>query len=145
MVSPTPPPLLTLSSLLLLVLLLCSSSIVNSSSKSNPPTKIGEGYRLISIEESPDGGLVGHLVVIKKNNVYGPDIPHLQLFVKYVIPYYSSSGSLIFENAPLSCLMFLEFCTGMRRRIDWGSISLMHRSRGGRYRTVYCQGSNHRH
>ena len=96
MVSPTPPPLLTLSSLLLLVLLLCSSSVVNSSSKSNPPTKIGQGYRLISIEETLDGGLVGHLIVIKNNNVYGPDIPHLQLFVKYVISYYSSSVSLIF-------------------------------------------------
>ncbi|KAK4592797.1 hypothetical protein RGQ29_017087 [Quercus rubra] len=83
MVSPTPPPLLTLSSLLLLVLLLCSSCVVNSSSKSNPPAKIGQGYRLISIEETPDGGLVGHLIVNKNNNVYGPDIPHLQLFVKH--------------------------------------------------------------
>ena len=118
MVSPTPPPLLTLSSLLLLVLLLCSSSVVNSSSKSNPPTKIGQGYRLISLEETPDGGLVGHLIVNKNNNVYGPDIPHLQLFVKYVIPYYSSSVSLIFENAPLSRLMFLDFFTGMKHRID---------------------------
>ncbi|XP_059316975.1 alpha-xylosidase 1-like isoform X1 [Lycium ferocissimum] len=47
------------------------------------PTKIGKGYRLIAIEESPDGGLIGHLKVEKKNNVYGPDIPHLQLYVKH--------------------------------------------------------------
>lgn len=47
------------------------------------PTKIGNGYRLIAIEESPDGGLIGHLKVKKKNNIYGPDIPHLQLYVKH--------------------------------------------------------------
>ena len=76
MVSPT--PFLTLSSLLL-VLLLCTAG-VNSSS--TPPTKIGNGYRLISIERTPDGGLVGHLVVNQKNNIYGPDIPTLQLSVK---------------------------------------------------------------
>ncbi|XP_050282376.1 alpha-xylosidase 1-like [Quercus robur] len=77
MVSPT--PFLTLSSLLL-VLLLCTAG-VNSSS--TPPTKIGNGYRLISIERTPDGGLVGHLVVNQKNNIYGPDIPTLQLSVKH--------------------------------------------------------------
>nr|XP_023876086.1 alpha-xylosidase 1-like isoform X1 [Quercus suber]XP_023876092.1 alpha-xylosidase 1-like isoform X2 [Quercus suber] len=77
MVSPT--PLLTLSSLVL-VLLLCTAG-VNSSS--TPPTKIGNGYRLISIEGTPDGGLVGHLVVNQKNNIYGPDIPTLQLSVKH--------------------------------------------------------------
>ncbi|KAM4081738.1 hypothetical protein ACJW30_11G114600 [Castanea mollissima] len=77
MVSPT--PLLTLSSLLF-VLLLCTAG-VNSSS--TPPTKIGNGYRLISIEGTPDGGLVGHLVVNQKNNIYGPDIPTLQLSVKH--------------------------------------------------------------
>ncbi|KAL0007647.1 hypothetical protein SO802_009149 [Lithocarpus litseifolius] len=77
MVSPT--PFLTLSSLLL-VLLLCTAG-VNSSS--TPPTKIGNGYRLISIEGTPDGGLVGHLVVNQKNNIYGPDIPTLQLSVKH--------------------------------------------------------------
>lgn len=47
------------------------------------PVKIGKGYRLIAIEESPDGGLIGHLKVKKKNNIYGPDIPHLQLYVKH--------------------------------------------------------------
>ena len=47
------------------------------------------------------------------------DIPHLQLFVKYVIPYYSSSSSLILKmHLSISCLMFLDFCTGMKRRID---------------------------
>ncbi|KAM3685440.1 hypothetical protein ACJW31_11G117500 [Castanea mollissima] len=77
MVSPT--PLLTLSSLLF-VLLLCTAG-VNSSS--TPPTKIGNGYRLISIKGTPDGGLVGHLVVNQKNNIYGPDVPTLQLSVKH--------------------------------------------------------------
>lgn len=46
------------------------------------PTKIGQGYQLISVEESPDGGIVGLLQVKQKNNVYGPDIPYLQLYVK---------------------------------------------------------------
>lgn len=44
--------------------------------------KIGNGYRLISVQDSPDGGLVGHLQVKEKNSVYGPDIPLLQLYVK---------------------------------------------------------------
>lgn len=47
------------------------------------PVKIGKGYKLIAIEESPDGGLIGHLKVKKKNNIYGPDIPYLQLYVKH--------------------------------------------------------------
>lgn len=46
-------------------------------------TKIGKGYRLISIEESPGGGLVGLLQVKQKTNTYGPDISYLQLFVKH--------------------------------------------------------------
>ncbi|WOH13366.1 hypothetical protein DCAR_0832876 [Daucus carota subsp. sativus] len=45
--------------------------------------KIGNGYRLISVQDSPDGGLVGHLQVKEKNSVYGPDIPLLQLYVKH--------------------------------------------------------------
>ena len=32
--------------------------------------------------------------------------------------------------------------TGMRRMIDWGSTSLMQRSRDGRYRTIYCLENN---
>uniref|UniRef100_A0A2N9GDX2 Uncharacterized protein n=1 Tax=Fagus sylvatica TaxID=28930 RepID=A0A2N9GDX2_FAGSY len=71
---------MTLSSLLL-VFLLCTVGVVNSAS--TPQTKIGNGYRLISIEESPDGGLVGHLLVNQNNKIYGPDIAHLQLFVKH--------------------------------------------------------------
>ena len=78
------PPLRLAS--LLLVLLLCSAGANSSSfSSSTPLTKIGNGYRLISIRETPDGGLVGHLVVNKENNIYGPDLPHLQLFVKYLL------------------------------------------------------------
>ncbi|KAL2233415.1 alpha-xylosidase 1 [Sesamum indicum] len=53
------------------------------SSSSNTPTKIGKGYRLISIQESPNGGLLGLLQVKQKNNIYGPDIPLLQLYVKH--------------------------------------------------------------
>ncbi|GMN38541.1 hypothetical protein TIFTF001_007768 [Ficus carica] len=72
-------------SLSFLALLLCFSAVAeSSSSKSNkPPAKIGQGYRLIAAEETPDGGLIGHLQVKQKNNVYGPDIPYLQLFVKH--------------------------------------------------------------
>ncbi|KAL5553186.1 hypothetical protein UlMin_040587 [Ulmus minor] len=72
-------------SLFLYSLLLLSIYRVDSASKAhkNVSTKIGQGYRLIAIEETPDGGLVGHLQVKQSNNIYGPDIPHLQLFVKY--------------------------------------------------------------
>ncbi|CAN4121867.1 unnamed protein product [Withania somnifera] len=66
---------------LLLVLAICIVGCVNL--VHTAPTKIGNGYRLIAIEESPDGGLIGHLKVKKKNNVYGPDIPYLQLYVKH--------------------------------------------------------------
>jgi alpha-D-xyloside xylohydrolase len=52
---------------------------VNSSST---PTKIGNGYRLISLKETPDGGIGGLLQVKERNNIYGPDIPLLQLYVK---------------------------------------------------------------
>ena len=67
---------------LFLVLLLCTTNNGGVDSASIDPTKIGKGYRLISISESPDGGLVGHLQIKQKNNIYGPDIPHLQLYVK---------------------------------------------------------------
>lgn len=73
-------PSLSLASLLL-ALLLCSAGA--DSSSSTLPAKIGRGYRLISIGETPDGGLLGHLVVNQQNNIYGPDVPDLQLFVKY--------------------------------------------------------------
>ncbi|KAI8022384.1 Alpha-xylosidase 1 [Camellia lanceoleosa] len=67
------------------VALIVCGGVVNSASNSAStiPTKIGKGYRLISIEESPDGGLVGHLQIKEKNSIYGPDIPHLQLHVKH--------------------------------------------------------------
>ncbi|KAK9118461.1 hypothetical protein Scep_016554 [Stephania cephalantha] len=60
-----------------LALLICSSVFSSAS------TKIGNGYRLTSIEETPDGGFIGHLMVNKKSNTYGPDIPHLQIFIKH--------------------------------------------------------------
>ncbi|CAL5396558.1 unnamed protein product [Camellia sinensis] len=63
------------------VALIVCGGVVNSAS--TIPTKIGKGYRLISIEESPDGGLVGHLQIKEKNSIYGPDIPHLQLHAKH--------------------------------------------------------------
>lgn len=63
------------------VALIVCGGVVNSAS--TIPTKIGKGYRLISIEESPDGGLVGHLQIKEKNSIYGPDIPYLQLHVKH--------------------------------------------------------------
>lgn len=55
---------------------------VSSASQSSVSSKIGKGYRLISIEETPDGGILGYLEVNKQNKIYGPDIPRLQLFVK---------------------------------------------------------------
>ncbi|KAJ6833713.1 alpha-xylosidase 1-like [Iris pallida] len=47
--------------------------------------KIGLGYRLVSLEENPDGGggLVGHLQLKQSTNTYGADIPHLRLFIKH--------------------------------------------------------------
>ncbi|XP_012463676.1 alpha-xylosidase 1 [Gossypium raimondii] len=75
---------LTLSSFrLLLVLISCFSGGYSSSSSSAAPTRIGKGYRLISIEDTSDGGFLGHLQVNQKNNFYGPDIPLLQLYVKH--------------------------------------------------------------
>ncbi|KAF6137394.1 hypothetical protein GIB67_036431 [Kingdonia uniflora] len=62
-----------------LVFVLCSVTIFRVSDA----TKIGKGYSLISIEEASNGGLIGHLQVKQKNNIYGPDIPYLQLFVKH--------------------------------------------------------------
>ncbi|CAN0870719.1 Alpha-xylosidase 1 [Linum grandiflorum] len=50
---------------------------------SSVPSKIGSGYRLISIQQTPDGALLGRLQVKHPNDIYGPDIPFLQLFVKH--------------------------------------------------------------
>ncbi|KAJ8445338.1 hypothetical protein Cgig2_010696 [Carnegiea gigantea] len=55
----------------------------SSNSSSSVPTKIGKGYRLVSIEEVPEGGFVAYLQVKRKNKIYGPDIPNLRLFVKH--------------------------------------------------------------
>lgn len=64
-------------------LILFTLQLDYASTSATTPTKIGKGYRLISIEESPDGGIVGLLQVNQKNNIYGPDIPLLQLYVKH--------------------------------------------------------------
>ncbi|KAG6759642.1 alpha-xylosidase 1 [Populus alba] len=71
---------LSLSFFNYLLLSLICFHLVNSSST---PTKIGNGYRLISLKETPDGGIVGLLQVKERNNIYGPDIPRLQLYVKH--------------------------------------------------------------
>ncbi|XP_009410032.2 alpha-xylosidase 1 [Musa acuminata AAA Group] len=48
------------------------------------PPKVGFGYRLVSIDESTNGGgLRGYLQVKQSTSTYGPDIPHLRLFVKH--------------------------------------------------------------
>ncbi|KAH0450561.1 hypothetical protein IEQ34_021253 [Dendrobium chrysotoxum] len=69
--------------LLFVVLLLVSKGFIQpclSVSSQN----IGYGYRLVSLEENPDGGgLIGHLLLKKGTSTYGPDIPHLRLFVKH--------------------------------------------------------------
>ncbi|KAH0938178.1 hypothetical protein HID58_005639 [Brassica napus] len=61
---------------LLLALILCFSPTHSSNT-------IGKGYRLISIEESPDGGFIGYLQVKQKNKIYGSDITTLRLYVKH--------------------------------------------------------------
>ncbi|KAH0692121.1 hypothetical protein KY285_019218 [Solanum tuberosum] len=63
-----------------LILILC---IVGVDFVSTTQTKIGQGYKLISIEKSQDGGLIGLLQVKEKNIIYGLDIPHLKLYVKH--------------------------------------------------------------
>lgn len=60
----------------LFVLLLCLHS------SDAAPAKIGKGYRLVSIEETPGGGIVGLLQVKQKNQIYGSDISDLQFYVK---------------------------------------------------------------
>ncbi|KAJ8564727.1 hypothetical protein K7X08_001187 [Anisodus acutangulus] len=66
------------TSLLILILCIAGVDFVYTT-----PAKIGQGYKLISIDKSPDGGLIGHLRVKEKNNIYGPDIPNLQIYVKH--------------------------------------------------------------
>ncbi|KAI3840383.1 hypothetical protein MKW92_035558 [Papaver armeniacum] len=77
--SPWPPTIL----LFLFILNIALVSSIKTTPSSSSSSKIGQGYSLISIEEAPNGGLIGHLHLNKKTNIYGPDIPHLQLFVKH--------------------------------------------------------------
>ncbi|GAB4828833.1 NAD(P)H-dependent D-xylose reductase (XR) [Ancistrocladus abbreviatus] len=84
MISPTnPPSSLSVSSLLLGSFLVYVSVVCSAKSPIPAPAKIGEGYRLVSLQESPDGGFVGFLQVKKTSNIYGPDIPNLRIFVKH--------------------------------------------------------------
>ncbi|GLJ09405.1 hypothetical protein SUGI_0108790 [Cryptomeria japonica] len=45
--------------------------------------QVGYGYRLVYISDEPDGSLIGSLELIQKTDTYGPDIPHLKLYVKH--------------------------------------------------------------
>ncbi|XP_058768818.1 alpha-xylosidase 1-like [Vicia villosa] len=73
-------PLATLFLSYLLLTLLLSEAKHTTSSKS---TKIGQGYRLISIQDDPNGAITGLLQVKENNNIYGPDIPLLRFYVKH--------------------------------------------------------------
>ncbi|KAG6579196.1 Alpha-xylosidase 1, partial [Cucurbita argyrosperma subsp. sororia] len=79
------PPFFPRFLLLSLLILFCNGvhSKPNSEPSSPVSSKIGQGYRLISVQETPDGGLLGRLEVKQPNKIYGPDIPYLQLFVKH--------------------------------------------------------------
>ncbi|KAJ8760767.1 hypothetical protein K2173_018827 [Erythroxylum novogranatense] len=61
---------------------LCLTLLLLLSIQCATASNIGQGYRLISTEKTSDGGLLGHLQVKQKNNVYGADISLLQLYVK---------------------------------------------------------------
>lgn len=80
--SPNPLASLCFFSLLLTCFLCVAEEANSSSPKAN---RIGQGYRLISIEDAPDGSIMGILQVKEKNDIYGPDIPLLRFYVKYVI------------------------------------------------------------
>lgn len=77
-----PPVLSSFLKLLLPLLVLCNLLLQVRFVSAESPSKIGNGYRLISIEESPNGGLVGLLQLNQKTDIYGPDIPLLHLYVK---------------------------------------------------------------
>nr|XP_043623382.1 alpha-xylosidase 1 [Erigeron canadensis] len=79
MVASSFKPILHLAVVILIIILFSSLS----SGAPTPTTKIGNGYSLISLHESTDGALIGHLQVNLKNNIYGHDIPLLQLYVKH--------------------------------------------------------------
>jgi alpha-D-xyloside xylohydrolase len=78
MVYPHRLAFLCLSSFLL-SLVLFASEVCSSSNA----TKIGQGYRLISIEETSDGALIGFLQLNQKTKIYGPDIPLLRFYAKH--------------------------------------------------------------
>ncbi|KEH44225.1 putative glycosidase [Medicago truncatula] len=80
MASLNPLSTLCLSYLLLLTLFLSLAEPAITSSKS---TKIGQGYRLISIQDDPNGAITGLLQVKEKNDIYGSDIPLLRFYVKH--------------------------------------------------------------
>ncbi|CAA0384626.1 unnamed protein product [Arabidopsis thaliana] len=62
---------------LLVAIILCFSSLQCSNA-------IGKGYRLISMEKSPDdGSFIGYLQVKQSNKIYGSDITILRLFINY--------------------------------------------------------------
>ncbi|XP_022150645.1 alpha-xylosidase 1-like, partial [Momordica charantia] len=48
-----------------------------------PAYKIGNGYRLISVNKAPAGGILAFLQLNTPSQIYGSDIPFLQLFVKH--------------------------------------------------------------
>lgn len=68
-------------SITILLCIICIGRVFSDST--TPTTKIGQGYRLVSFEESQDGGFLGLLQVKQKNHIYGADIPLLQLYVKH--------------------------------------------------------------
>ncbi|XP_047340734.1 alpha-xylosidase 1-like [Impatiens glandulifera] len=82
MMAITPSFQLLFSLLFFFSLFLLSLNAAAAAPPSSP--KIGNGYRLISIQPSPDGsGLLGLLQVNNQNNIYGSDIPNLKLYVKH--------------------------------------------------------------
>lgn len=72
---------LSRSPLLLGCLLLVTLAASNGALATAP--KPGFGYKLVSLVQLHNGGgLVGYLQVKQRTSTYGPDIPHLRLFVK---------------------------------------------------------------
>jgi len=79
MASLNPLSTLCLSYLLITLFLYVTEQATSSSPKS---TKIGQGYRLLSIQDDSNGAITGLLQVKEKNDIYGPDIPLLRFYVK---------------------------------------------------------------
>lgn len=121
---------------LLAALILCFS--VARCAPKKIPSKIGNGYRLISVEEAPGGGIVGHLEVKSKNNFYGPDISHLRLFVKSVFIYHFFNNLFIGRHVIVTTRVKQ---TGTRPKTAYVSTFPTRRSRGGKYRTASSPGN----